>query len=168
LTNEFLSYEVLCISILLLFALINKINAQRVETLFDDNWKFSKDSSANAEAETYNDAGWRTVHLPHDWSVEDFPNQSSDSVAGPFTKNSIGKTATGYTVGGTAWYRKHFTLRKQIKGDKNDLSYITATVVDANGNIVPDTTFTLHFTATGNGAVIATANVNPTDIASFR
>ncbi len=96
--------------ILLLFAFINKTDAQRVEIQFDDNWKFSKDSIANAEADTYNDAGWRTVHLPHDWSVEDLPNQSLDSVAGPFTKNSIGKTATGYTVGGTAWYRKHFTL----------------------------------------------------------
>src|SRR4051794_25949815 len=96
--------------ILLLFALLNTTKAQRTEMLFDDNWKFNKDSVANAETDTYNDAGWRTVHLPHDWSVEDLPNQSADTVAGPFAKSSIGKTATGYTVGGTAWYRKHFTL----------------------------------------------------------
>jgi len=58
--------------------------------------------------------------------------------------------------------------RKQIKGDKNDLSYITATVLDAAGNIVPDTTFTLHFSVAGNGSIIATANANPADMESFQ
>ena len=42
--------------ILLLFALLNTTKAQRTETLFDDNWKFNKDSVTNAEAGTYNDA----------------------------------------------------------------------------------------------------------------
>ena len=58
--------------------------------------------------------------------------------------------------------------RKQIQGNRNDLSYITATILDADGNVVPDTTFTLHFNTTGNGSVIATANANPADAASFQ
>jgi beta-galactosidase len=77
--------------------------------LFDADWLFKIDSSINAEGVNFNDATWRKLDLPHDWSIEDLPNQS-DSVVGPFTTRSIGKTATGYTVGGIGWYRKHFTL----------------------------------------------------------
>jgi beta-galactosidase len=58
--------------------------------------------------------------------------------------------------------------RKQIGANKNDISYITATVLDADGNVVPDTTFTLHFSVAGNGSIIATANANPAGMESFQ
>ncbi|HXR79735.1 MAG TPA: glycoside hydrolase family 2 TIM barrel-domain containing protein, partial [Saprospiraceae bacterium] len=58
---------------------------------------------------SFDDSKWRALDLPHDWSIEDLPNQT-DSVVGPFTTKSVGTTATGYTVGSVAWYRKHFTL----------------------------------------------------------
>src|ERR1700754_3470896 len=76
--------------------------------LFDDNWRFIKDSSISAEAQNYDDSKWRTVTLPHDWSIEDLLNQNKDTVTGPFDKNSIGQSATGFTDGGTGWYRKKF------------------------------------------------------------
>ena len=93
----------------LLIIISDKIIAQRTQTLFDNNWKFFSGDADDAKNISYNDANWRNLNLPHDWSIEDLPNQS-DSVIGPFTSKSIGATATGYTVGGTAWYRKHFTL----------------------------------------------------------
>jgi beta-galactosidase len=93
-----------------LFSLLGlSVYAQRTQELFDASWKFFKGDVANGESPNLNDAAWRTVELPHDWSIEDLPNQS-DSIIGPFSKKSIGATATGYTVGGTGWYRKHFTL----------------------------------------------------------
>ncbi len=84
--------------------------------LFDANWRFTKDNTVDASVATFDDSKWRTVDLPHDWSIEDLPNQS-DSVVGPFTTQSIGTTATGYTVGGIGWYRKHFTLNN-VEGKK--------------------------------------------------
>jgi beta-galactosidase len=84
-------------------------NAGNRSSLFDAGWRFTKDSTINADAPVYNDSKWRMVNLPHDWSIEDLPGQS-DSVIGPFTSKSIGATATGYTAGGIGWYRKHFTL----------------------------------------------------------
>ena len=85
-------------------------NAENHSWLFDAGWRFIKDSTIAADAPPYNDSKWRIVNLPHDWSIEDLPDQS-DSVIGPFASKSIGATATGYTVGGIGWYRKHFTLK---------------------------------------------------------
>lgn len=93
------------------FLFLNFTHAQRINTLFDASWKFHRGDVANASDENFNDQNWRTLDLPHDWSIEDLPNQS-DSVIGPFSAKSVGATATGYTVGGVGWYRKHFSLGK--------------------------------------------------------
>ena len=71
------------------------------EIRFDDNWLFQKDSLMNAA---------RTVQLPHDWSIEDLPDQNDSTIIGPFYKYSPAKEQGAYTVGGTAWYKKSFTL----------------------------------------------------------
>lgn len=78
---------------------------------FDAGWRFLKDTIM-ADAPGYNDSKWRTVNLPHDWSIEDLPNQKADTVSGPFSRSSIGKAGTGFTVGGTGWYRKKFVTAK--------------------------------------------------------
>ncbi len=82
---------------------------------FVSNWRFYKGNIEGAEKPEYNDAHWRIVHVPHDWSIEDLPNQS-DTIIGPFSKASPGATSTGYTIGGTAWYRKTFTLPVKDQG----------------------------------------------------
>lgn len=87
----------------------NTATAQRIHTLFDASWKFHRGDVSNGQSENFIDKSWRTLDLPHDWSIEDLPGQS-DSVIGPFSVKSIGATATGYTVGGIGWYRKHFAL----------------------------------------------------------
>ena len=85
---------------------------------FDRNWRFRKDTLTGAEKTQYSDKDWRLLNLPHDWSIEDLPNQKDGEVQGPFTKASIGKAATGFTEGGIGWYRKTFTLNKTYKGKK--------------------------------------------------
>ena len=90
---------------------ISSAQDARYESLFDDGWKFYKGNVAGAEATSFDDASWRSIDLPHDWSIETLPDQKQGEVVGPFSKTSIGTTATGYTVGGTAWYRKTFTLK---------------------------------------------------------
>ncbi|NLU39492.1 MAG: DUF4982 domain-containing protein [Bacteroidales bacterium] len=84
----------------------------RIEILFDDDWKFQLGDVQGAENPLLKDDAWRSLDLPHDWSIETLPNQEAGNVVGPFSIESIGTTATGYTVGGTAWYRKTFTLDK--------------------------------------------------------
>ena len=75
---------------------------------FDANWLFIKDSLSDAEYPEFDDSKWKRVELPHDWSINDLPNPIPDSISGPFFKGNIGNFATGFTVGGTGWYRKKF------------------------------------------------------------
>jgi beta-galactosidase len=57
---------------------------------FDLNWKFKKNDQSGAQAPTYDDASWTTIHLPHSFQRV--------SVAGDNVDRGMG------------WYRKHFTL----------------------------------------------------------
>ncbi|QDK78297.1 glycoside hydrolase family 2 protein [Spirosoma sp. KCTC 42546] len=84
--------------------------------LVDADWRFLKDSTVKAELPTYNDANWRRLDLPHDWSIEDLPGQMPNQVAGPFSRASAGGTSTGYAVGGVGWYRKSFTINPSEAG----------------------------------------------------
>jgi beta-galactosidase len=83
-----------------------KIDPDTRTVSFDKGWFFIKDNPSGAENPEFNHSSWRRLDLPHDWSIEDLPDQKPDSVLGPFSKASIGKMFTGYTIGGTAWYRK--------------------------------------------------------------
>jgi beta-galactosidase len=73
--------------------------------LFDDGWRFHRGGALGAEAERFDDSGWREVDLPHDWSIEDIPGTSS-----PFDSRAINQVNSGFTVGGTGWYRKSFSI----------------------------------------------------------
>ncbi|MFO7369226.1 MAG: glycoside hydrolase family 2 TIM barrel-domain containing protein [Bacteroidales bacterium] len=95
----------------------------RKEQLFDDGWKFCLGDIKNAEKPSFNDKAWREVDLPHDWSIERLSGQKTGEVVGPFSKESIGTTATGYTVGGTAWYRKTFVLNPGEKFSRTIISF---------------------------------------------
>jgi len=98
---------------------------------FDENWQFIKDDPDGAENPSFDDSEWRSLDLPHDWSIEDLPNQS-DSVIGPFSKSSAGKMRTAYTIGGTAWYRKTFTIDKN---DSKKTAYLSFDGVYMNSDV---------------------------------
>ena len=83
---------------------------------FDQDWKFMKADLPDAQDPAFDDSDWRVLDVPHDWSIEDLPGQDGETVIGPFSKASIGKMGTGYTIGGTAWYRKAFTVDKANEG----------------------------------------------------
>ncbi len=99
---------------------------------FDDGWKFMKGSLPGAEDPAFDDSKWRTLDLPHDWSIEDLPDQKEGSVTGPFSKTAIGGLGTGFTVGGTAWYRKRFTIEK---ADKGKIAYLQFEGVYMNSDV---------------------------------
>jgi hypothetical protein len=90
---------------LLFFLMPASLSAQetRQQLLFNANWQFHKGDLPGAEKGSYNDTGWRTLSLPHDWSIE-----------GPFSNEWA--SGTGYLPGGIGWYRKSFTLPATYTG----------------------------------------------------
>jgi beta-galactosidase len=78
----------------------------------DADWKFFLGDPAGAESPTFNDDSWRTVTVPHDWSIEGPPNQ----------KNSTG-SGEGYFPAGIGWYRKAFTAPANWKGKQVSLEF---------------------------------------------
>ncbi len=121
--SKIFSHILLFVFLLPLFIACQQQKQARTEILFDDDWKFQLGDVQDAESPLFNDDSWRTLDLPHDWSIENLPNQEPDNVVGPFSRESIGATATGYTVGGTAWYRKTFTLDKDKRFNQTIINF---------------------------------------------
>lgn len=78
--------------------------ADRVVDDFSKDWKFKLGDVPEAKAESFDDAEWRTLNVPHDWSVEH-----------SFTTNETGG-CTAFLPGGIGWYRKTFTVPDESKG----------------------------------------------------
>lgn len=127
---------------------------------FNEGWRFRRGEGSGLEAPTLDDAGWRAIDLPHDWSVEDIPGTSS-----PFDKSAIGEGQTGFTVGGEGWYRKHFRLdgiatdaRVEIAFDGvYELTDVWLNGAHVGGSIAGYTPFALdltsHLNRTGNNVL---------------
>ena len=90
-----------------LFAIICcSLQAQR-KTCIDRDWLFFLGDGSAALNVEFTTADWRTIDLPHDWSVEtEAAWKAGGTVIGPFSTNSVGKYQTGHTVGGEGWYLK--------------------------------------------------------------
>lgn len=71
----------------------------RQHNLFDTDWRFVRRDVPGAEAVAFDDADWRALDLPHDWSIE-----------GSFSEDAPCGGGGGYLPGGVGWYRKHFAL----------------------------------------------------------
>ena len=64
-------------------ALFFSFNAfARESTLLDSGWRFKLGESTNAEAINFNDAGWQTISIPHNWGWEE-AQQGKDYYRGP-------------------------------------------------------------------------------------
>jgi beta-galactosidase len=95
---------------------------------FDKGWKFilvnpnditdpsgiyGNATAPLAQAVNFADSSWRSLDLPHDWSIELLPQASGGSVSG----------GTGYLQGGLGWYRKTFTLPPSMAGKKISIEF---------------------------------------------
>jgi beta-galactosidase len=74
---------------------------------FNKNWKFYLGDTTAAKDPAFNDHQWRTLNLPHDWSIE-----------GEFSDKHPATPNEGALPTGIGWYRKTFTLPADAK-EKN-------------------------------------------------
>ena len=61
---------------------------------FNADWTFHLGDVEGAELNGYDDSGWRTLNLPHDWAIE-----------GEFSQEHPSGTGGGALPGGIGWYR---------------------------------------------------------------
>ncbi|MEP7110680.1 MAG: glycoside hydrolase family 2 TIM barrel-domain containing protein [Ferruginibacter sp.] len=78
----------------------------RQRLLMDYAWKFIQSDVKDAQSTNFDDSKWRTLNLPHDWSIE-----------GEFNEKAPVTGYGGYLPAGIGWYRKHFNLAA-IKQDQ--------------------------------------------------
>ena len=84
----------------------------------DEDWHFHYGDGSAAVSDASVVGSWRTLTLPHDWSMEtEAAEGAGGRVIGPFSSNSIGGYQTGFTVGGEGWYQKTLTFTSaEIEG----------------------------------------------------
>ena len=102
------------IALILAISALIPCGGQNRNRLLNDGWRFVRDSLAGAQAVHFDDAYWKAVALPHDFSLEPLP--AGSNTLGPFSRETKGGRSVGYLPGGTGWYRKAFTLDKADAG----------------------------------------------------
>ncbi|MDN5216895.1 glycoside hydrolase family 2 TIM barrel-domain containing protein [Fulvivirgaceae bacterium BMA12] len=74
---------------------------------FDLGWKFSLGDFPQATGLDFDDSRWRSVNVPHDWSIEGkYDSLNHSGIAGAFLPV------------GTGWYRKRFEWQKEWENKK--------------------------------------------------
>lgn len=89
--------------------------------LFGTDWRFFLGDVKNGESVAFDDAQWRKLDLPHDWSIE-----------GKFSKDNPAGVGGGALPGGVGWYRKTFTLPLS---DNSKLTFIRFDGVYRNSEV---------------------------------
>lgn len=106
----------ICSSLGVAFSQVQKLNNKH---LFDDHWKFHLGDAPVAADKNFNDAGWRKLDIPHDWSIE-----------GAINADNPTKGAGGYFPAGIGWYRKTFLVPGDWRG-KNITIYFEGIYMNA-------------------------------------
>ena len=107
--------------LILVFATAAVFSQGRKTINFDANWQFTKGEIAGAEKPTFNDKAWRTLDVPHDWSIE-----------GAYDRENPSARGGGYLPTGIGWYRKTFQLDAT---DANKILTIEFDGVMANSDV---------------------------------
>lgn len=118
------SVSLVLFCVLLAFAAKEARSQNRKEYLLTDNWKFSKGDIKGAEAVSFNDKGWQSVSVPHDWAITGPFNGDNDVQNVQIVQNGeTGKSKkSGRTGGlpfvGVGWYRNQLKAAYFNKGQR--------------------------------------------------
>jgi len=79
----------------------------RLKAKFNTDWKFILDDKSGFESPDFNDSTWRSLDLPHDWSIE-----------GQFNAKNLAGGQGAFLPCGIGWYRKSFILPDSMKSKR--------------------------------------------------
>jgi beta-galactosidase len=110
-SSRLLNARPLCVALLLAATLARGAEGRQTE-LFDFGWRFHLGATPSAETPAFDDSSWRSVDLPHDWSIE-----------GPYDQNAPTGGSGGYLPTGLGWYRKTFVLPESARGRRVSVQF---------------------------------------------
>ena len=84
--------------------------AERQKVLFNFDWKFKLGETAGAEKNDFDDSGWRSLDLPHDFQIE-------------MPWNEKANRSRGFKDMATGWYRKTFSADAAWRGRRVVLDF---------------------------------------------
>jgi beta-galactosidase len=124
--NTALIKKIVCISLSCFFMVYffgcgYSLSQVRDKENFCGNWKFHLGDAENGQDVGLIDSTWRTLNLPHDWSIE-----------GEFNKDNPSEVGGGALPGGIGWYRKTFSLPA---ADTSKLIFIDFDGIYRNGEV---------------------------------
>ena len=96
---------------ILLLIFSKQLTAQKNFTAnFDDDWRFHLGAAQGAEQAGFDDAAWRKIDLPHDWSIEDLKGTKS-----PFNPDAISQVSGGLQQAARRGTEKYLLFYPRIK-----------------------------------------------------
>lgn len=106
-------------------AFFQGVNAQsRTEFLLEKNWKFSRSENVNFADPSFNDKGWQSVVVPHDWAIygpfsskNDMQNVAILQDGQTEATEHAGRTG-GLPFVGVGLYRTQFEVPQYQKGKR--------------------------------------------------
>lgn len=102
----------IAMALLLLVACASTKKESRIIADFNPDWNFKLGDHPTAIQADFDANDWRTLDLPHDWSIE-----------GTFSKDHPTKPRQGALPAGIGWYRKSFTLPESTKNKSNAIEF---------------------------------------------
>ena len=73
---------------------------------------FHRGDAPGADQPSFDDSGWRTLDVPHDWSIE-----------GPFDEKNPTGRGGGFLPAGVGWYRQLFRLPAGLSGQRVEVEF---------------------------------------------
>ena len=96
-------FSLICLLASVLLSCVHSGKTVREVQSFNSNWLFMLGDDSLAYKAGYNDANWRKLNLPHDWSIE-----------GAFSEEHPTNQAGGALPAGIGWYRKTFVVPESM------------------------------------------------------
>ena len=98
-------------------------SASRTDTCLKDGWRFHRGEADGAFMPVYDDSGWESVSVPHDWAITGPFSIENDLQHVQIVQNMETKASlkTGRTGGlpyvGVGWYRTEFNVPDGLKAE---------------------------------------------------
>ena len=103
----------LLLVVCLMTGVMQAMNEGREVLNFNFGWRFHAGDAVDAEQSAFDDSGWRTVDVPHDFQIEQpwvpptADEKADNNDPGANIRSRL--SSRGFKEMGIGWYRKTFT-----------------------------------------------------------